>query len=195
MRARPRSPLLLRKLLKRLVGASGFEPPTSWSRTRRSSQAEPRPDQIQCRPHGAWEATAGQPRILSFEIASLSKQIVRAATSPWYSLLLKRLHASGPWWANCTILSRERRLYSGTERRVVKSDRGNLGALRTNRTRGRSAGRTARGSQRDCQFRERAPGFGRRVEAGTVAALLGVSDCGRGADGWDRLQLSYKVRS
>ena len=31
------------KLLKELVGASGFEPPTSWSRTRRSSQAEPRP--------------------------------------------------------------------------------------------------------------------------------------------------------
>ena len=30
--------------MKRLVGASGFEPPTSWSRTRRSSQAEPRPD-------------------------------------------------------------------------------------------------------------------------------------------------------
>ncbi len=27
-----------------LVGASGFEPPTSWSRTRRSSQAEPRPE-------------------------------------------------------------------------------------------------------------------------------------------------------
>src|SRR5215472_6445119 len=27
-----------------MVGASGFEPPTSWSRTRRSSQAEPRPD-------------------------------------------------------------------------------------------------------------------------------------------------------
>ena len=26
-----------------VVGASGFEPPTSWSRTRRSSQAEPRP--------------------------------------------------------------------------------------------------------------------------------------------------------
>src|SRR5437762_3502053 len=26
-----------------MVGASGFEPPTSWSRTRRSSQAEPRP--------------------------------------------------------------------------------------------------------------------------------------------------------
>src|SRR6516164_5064753 len=34
------------KVLKRLVGASGFEPPTSWSRTRRSSQAEPRPDNI-----------------------------------------------------------------------------------------------------------------------------------------------------
>src|ERR1041385_8148092 len=32
------------KCLKRLVGASGFEPPTSWSRTRRSSQAEPRPE-------------------------------------------------------------------------------------------------------------------------------------------------------
>ena len=32
------------KSLKELVGASGFEPPTSWSRTRRSSQAEPRPD-------------------------------------------------------------------------------------------------------------------------------------------------------
>jgi hypothetical protein len=30
--------------LKRLVGASGFEPPASWSRTRRSSQAEPRPE-------------------------------------------------------------------------------------------------------------------------------------------------------
>jgi hypothetical protein len=27
----------------KVVGASGFEPPTSWSRTRRSSQAEPRP--------------------------------------------------------------------------------------------------------------------------------------------------------
>ena len=27
-----------------MVGASGFEPPTSWSRTRRSSQAEPRPE-------------------------------------------------------------------------------------------------------------------------------------------------------
>src|SRR5271156_6268606 len=34
--------------LKKLVGASGFEPPTSWSRTRRSSQAEPRPDRC-CR--------------------------------------------------------------------------------------------------------------------------------------------------
>ena len=37
---------VFRKLLilkRNLVGASGFEPPTSWSRTRRSSQAEPRP--------------------------------------------------------------------------------------------------------------------------------------------------------
>jgi hypothetical protein len=33
-----------RKCLKTLVGASGFEPPTSCSRSRRSSQAEPRPD-------------------------------------------------------------------------------------------------------------------------------------------------------
>src|SRR6185295_995253 len=32
-----------RNSLKRLVGARGFEPPTSWSRTKRSSQAEPRP--------------------------------------------------------------------------------------------------------------------------------------------------------
>jgi hypothetical protein len=31
------------KYLKRKVGARGFEPPASWSRTRRSSQAEPRP--------------------------------------------------------------------------------------------------------------------------------------------------------
>jgi hypothetical protein len=38
---RPESSLIL---MKRMVGASGFEPPTSWSRTRRSSQAEPRPE-------------------------------------------------------------------------------------------------------------------------------------------------------
>jgi iron complex outermembrane recepter protein len=31
-----------------MVGASGFEPPTSWSRTRRSSQAEPRPELFYC---------------------------------------------------------------------------------------------------------------------------------------------------
>src|SRR5213593_2026576 len=30
--------------LNRLVGARGFEPPTPWSRTRCSSQAEPRPE-------------------------------------------------------------------------------------------------------------------------------------------------------
>ena len=30
--------------LKRMVGASGFEPPASWSRTRRASQAALRPD-------------------------------------------------------------------------------------------------------------------------------------------------------
>src|SRR5467141_1039337 len=30
--------------LKRMVGASGFEPPTSWSRTRRASQAALRPE-------------------------------------------------------------------------------------------------------------------------------------------------------
>ena len=33
--------------LKEMVGARGFEPPASWSRTRRSSQAEPRPE-FQC---------------------------------------------------------------------------------------------------------------------------------------------------
>ena len=33
-------------IVKELVGASGFEPPTSWSRTRRSSQAEPRPERF-----------------------------------------------------------------------------------------------------------------------------------------------------
>jgi hypothetical protein len=47
-------------LLKGLVGARGFEPPTSWSRTRRSSQAEPRPDRVQTdtalkRVSGQWE--------------------------------------------------------------------------------------------------------------------------------------------
>ena len=30
----------------KVVGATGFEPVTSWSRTRRSSQAEPRPDEV-----------------------------------------------------------------------------------------------------------------------------------------------------
>src|SRR5579871_1628315 len=45
------------KLLKELVGASGFEPPTSWSRTRRSSQAEPRPDlETAAKERNAWEA-------------------------------------------------------------------------------------------------------------------------------------------
>jgi hypothetical protein len=29
-----------------VVGASGFEPPTSWSRTRRASQAALRPDRL-----------------------------------------------------------------------------------------------------------------------------------------------------
>jgi hypothetical protein len=38
------NPELQRNSMKRMVGASGFEPPTSWSRTRRSSQAEPRPE-------------------------------------------------------------------------------------------------------------------------------------------------------
>ena len=36
------------KFLRGLVGARGFEPPASWSRTRRSSQAEPRPESTQC---------------------------------------------------------------------------------------------------------------------------------------------------
>ena len=37
-------PRALDKLLKILVGAKGFEPSTSWSRTRRASQAALRPD-------------------------------------------------------------------------------------------------------------------------------------------------------
>jgi hypothetical protein len=37
-------PAMLCKLSILMVGARGFEPPTSWSRTKRSSQAEPRPD-------------------------------------------------------------------------------------------------------------------------------------------------------
>jgi hypothetical protein len=32
------------EMLENKIGARGFEPPTSWSRTKRSSQAEPRPD-------------------------------------------------------------------------------------------------------------------------------------------------------
>ena len=36
--------------LKRMVGARGFEPPASWSRTRRASQAALRPD---CKHSGA----------------------------------------------------------------------------------------------------------------------------------------------
>src|ERR1700726_881930 len=35
-----------RDLLLEMVGASGFEPPTSWSRTRRASQAALRPDRL-----------------------------------------------------------------------------------------------------------------------------------------------------
>src|SRR5579863_1327358 len=50
LRPRRNLPMLLNLLENKgrdLVGASGFEPPTSWSRTRRSSQAEPRPDKPQ----------------------------------------------------------------------------------------------------------------------------------------------------
>ena len=39
-----KSPDALDKLLKIMVGAKGFEPSTSWSRTRRASQAALRPD-------------------------------------------------------------------------------------------------------------------------------------------------------
>ena len=37
-------PEIARKLLKKMVGAKGFEPSTSWSRTRRASQAALRPE-------------------------------------------------------------------------------------------------------------------------------------------------------
>ena len=39
-----KKPRASNKLLKTVVGASGFEPPTSWSRTRRASQAALRPE-------------------------------------------------------------------------------------------------------------------------------------------------------
>ena len=42
--ARRVTPCTLNRDKIKMVGASGFEPPTSWSRTRRSNQAEPRPD-------------------------------------------------------------------------------------------------------------------------------------------------------
>ena len=43
---RDRSAGTVLKKREGVVGASGFEPPASWSRTRRSSQAEPRPDNV-----------------------------------------------------------------------------------------------------------------------------------------------------
>ena len=58
------------ELWKELVGASGFEPPTSWSRTRRSSQAEPRPEQIQCRLSPQPIATASSISPLSIGIGA-----------------------------------------------------------------------------------------------------------------------------
>ena len=33
---------------RRMIGVTGFEPATSWSQTRRSSQAEPHPDMLFC---------------------------------------------------------------------------------------------------------------------------------------------------
>ena len=46
--------------LKRMVGASGFEPPTSWSRTRRASQAALRPDRVKgCSDSVRWIASVG----------------------------------------------------------------------------------------------------------------------------------------
>jgi hypothetical protein len=52
-----------------LVGASGFEPPTSWSRTRRSSQAEPRPDDThssaKTHPKGVFKNSIGRTQSLA----------------------------------------------------------------------------------------------------------------------------------
>src|SRR5437773_11266222 len=62
--------ITLRKCLKKKIGASGFEPPTSWSRTRRSSQAEPRPEQIQFRLLQHPIATVWNVVPLSFGIAA-----------------------------------------------------------------------------------------------------------------------------
>src|SRR5262245_2201142 len=44
-RRAPRGALVFTEMIM-LVGARGFEPPTSWSRTKRSSQAEPRPESV-----------------------------------------------------------------------------------------------------------------------------------------------------
>jgi L-seryl-tRNA(Ser) seleniumtransferase len=56
--------------MKSLVGASGFEPPTSWSRTRRSSQAEPRPDAVNANTSIALSFRSlkfhGRPRTIEF---------------------------------------------------------------------------------------------------------------------------------
>ena len=49
----------------RLVGARGFEPPASWSRTRRSSQAEPRPDGGKLLTHHSVRHAVPQPSVLS----------------------------------------------------------------------------------------------------------------------------------
>jgi hypothetical protein len=53
--------------LKEMVGANGFEPSTSWSRTRRASQAALRPDWIS-RP---WMAAIGDQFITEIPIAAI----------------------------------------------------------------------------------------------------------------------------
>ena len=45
--------------LNRLIGARGFEPPTPWSRTRCSSQAEPRPDKKLRHSSMGWDWAVG----------------------------------------------------------------------------------------------------------------------------------------
>src|SRR6202043_2088882 len=61
------SPMSPGRTLKKVVGAKGFEPSTSWSRTRRASQAALRPDVQPLRPFSGKSAidSLSQPPVAS----------------------------------------------------------------------------------------------------------------------------------
>jgi hypothetical protein len=56
--------------IEKMVGATGFEPATSWSRTKRSSQTEPRPDLKPKNRHVAGNSRETQ-RLPRFRIGAL----------------------------------------------------------------------------------------------------------------------------